>query len=152
MAYECMRSSARTFKSKISVQVFDDSTRPCPPSILYAQEIRLMEALPNGAVETASIAWLSSSGIAGWLGRKGVRCSATQIGLKFEGKHRFLKQIGYITYPTPGPPPPWGLRRSKINDIESYHRKFTTQIAKVGTYALTSSDARKDEIHNSPSK
>jgi hypothetical protein len=43
--------------------------------------MRRIDALPKGAAETASIAWPPVVGIAGWAGRNGARCSATQIGL-----------------------------------------------------------------------
>ncbi len=42
-----------------------------------------MEALPKGAAETASIAWSPRVGEVGWLGRKGAKCLATQMGLRF---------------------------------------------------------------------
>lgn len=47
----------------------------------YAQEMTAMDALPNGAAETASIGVEPPVATRGWLGRKGARCLATQMGL-----------------------------------------------------------------------
>ena len=55
---------------------------------MYAQEMVLILADPNGAAETAGIAEEPPVGMIGWVGRNGARCDLQEIG------------------PTPGPPPP----------------------------------------------
>ena len=64
-----------------------------------------MEALPNGAAETALMACSVPTGTTGCVGRKGARCLAAHMGLRHEldRSHHIDK---YWTYPTPGPPPP----------------------------------------------
>ena len=49
---------------------------------MYAQEMSRIEALPYCAAETALIALSPLTGTTGWVGRKGARCSATQMGLR----------------------------------------------------------------------
>lgn len=50
---------------------------------MYAHEMMWMEALPKGAAATALIALVGSEAMetTGWEGRKGARCSETQMGL-----------------------------------------------------------------------
>ena len=56
---------------------------------MYAHEMRSIDALPQGAAETASMGRSPPTVMMGWDGRNGARCSATQIGLRkyfsFEG-------------------------------------------------------------------
>lgn len=46
--------------------------------------MRQIEALPNGAADTAVIPWEPPVGYNGWPGRNGARCFAAQIGLRSE--------------------------------------------------------------------
>src|SRR5882757_7308852 len=63
--------------------------RPEAPIMrIYIQVIGRIEALPNGAADTA---WAEPS--VTWPGRYGFRCALTPIG------------------PTPGPPPPCGMQK-----------------------------------------
>ena len=67
--------------------------RPCAPiSLMYAQEMRRMLALPQGAAETGPMAFSPPVRTTGCPGRYGMRCLATQMG------------------PIPGPPPPCGMQ------------------------------------------
>ena len=59
-----------------------------PISLMYTYDIGVMEALPNGAAETAPIESSPPVGTTGLPGKKGERCFATPMA------------------PTPGPPPP----------------------------------------------
>ena len=54
---------------------------------MYAQEMVRMDALPKGAAATASMALSPPVSMRGWEGRKGARCSATQIGLGDARQH-----------------------------------------------------------------
>jgi hypothetical protein len=49
---------------------------------MYAHEIKRIDALPQGAAETALMAWSPPTETTGCDGRKGARCLATQIGLE----------------------------------------------------------------------
>jgi hypothetical protein len=64
-----------------------------PISVMYAQEIGRIVALPHGAAATVPHDSGPPTRTIGWSGRNGARCSATQIG------------------PMPGPPPPCGMQK-----------------------------------------
>lgn len=70
--------------------------------------MRQIDALPNGAAETALMAFVPPVVTRGCPGRKGVRCSATQMGL-CGVMLTYDHSCDTITDPTPGPPPPCGL-------------------------------------------